>query len=192
MGRSVKTVHSPEPEQVPINKITFNGAQIAEFGRVDATSGWFKFRCSPGSTLDSLCKKMGWEMPHEKQSFERLDGEFKGGHLTLSCSGKLTKDVDVDIEYLKIKGFELHRLELVGRKGKGFRRELRFQGTFECEDGAANIESYMMRSGNAPGTLRITYLKEQIQENLPLSDESSQLNIPDVHATEEQREAVTN
>lgn len=191
MGRAPKVIHTPDPEQVPMNKITLIGATIAEFGRVDATSGWFKFRCSPGSSLEQICKKMGWPMPGEKSSLERLDGEFKGGHLTLTCSGKLIKDVDVDIEYLKIKGFELHRLELVGRKGKGFRRELRFSGTFECEDGAANIESYMMRSGNAAGTLRITYLKEQVQTDLPLADDK-QVSIPDdVMATDEQREAVT-
>lgn len=179
MGRQ-KTVHTPEPER--LNVINFAGAKIAEFGRVDADSGWFKFRVVGGAGLEALCKKMGWSMPGDKTTLEKFEGKLVGGHLVLNCQDRLV-DAGLDIEYGEIKGFELHRLELEGRKKKGFRRELRFSGTFKCIDGAANFESYMMRTANARGVLKVTYLKEEVQENLPI-DDAKQLSIPDdVRAT---------
>lgn len=171
-----KTIHTPEPER--LNSINFGGAKIAEFGRVDAEYGWFKFRVGGGNGLEALCKKMGWSMPGDKTTLERFEGKLIGGHLVFACQDKLI-DAEVDIEYGEIKGFELHRLELEVRKKKGFRRELRFSGTFKCADGAANFESYMTRTANAKGQLKVTYLKEEVQTEMALSDEANQMSIND-------------
>ncbi len=189
MGKPSKMVHTPEPAR--LNSLSLAGARIAEVKRVDAEAGSFKFHVSgPLSGLEALCKKMGWNMPGDKTTLERLEGKLLGGQLVFSCQDKLI-DAEIDIEYKELSGFELHRLELEQRKGKGFRRELRFSGTFKCVDGAANFESYMTRTNNSRGTLKVTYLKQEVQDALALND--GQLNIPDdVHATTEQRKAVTN
>lgn len=192
MGRAPKTVHTPEPER--LNSINFAGAQVYDVKRSGAEGGSFKFRVGAGSGLAQVCKRMGWEMPGEKTTVEKFEGRFIGGHVVLQSQDKLV-DAEVDIEYVEISGFELHRLEVEGkrngRKTKTFRRELRFSGGFKCVDGAANFESYMVRTNNAKGVLRVTYMKEEVQADLPLADDK-QASIPDdVMATDEQREAVT-
>jgi hypothetical protein len=167
--------------------ITFGGAKIAEFGRVDPASGWVKFHCSLGNGLEKLFKGMGWNPPGDKTMSEKLEGKLKGGHLILTANGKIQtqknadgvpQDAEVDIEYIDIKGFECHRFEIEGHKKKGFRRELRFTVTFQCGDGAANLENYMMRYDNARGSLRVSHFPEAIQPELDLSsNEARQATI---------------
>jgi hypothetical protein len=170
-----KTVHTPEPQR--LLKLTLRGARIAEVKRVDAESGSFKFHVQMGKDLPALCERMGWQEPGEKTTLENLEGKMLGGNLSLVCQDKLI-DADVDMPYKSINAFALHRLELEGRKGKGFRRELRFNGTFDAPDGCALMESYMQRTANARGTLTITFMKEEVQENLPLT-EAQQATLPE-------------
>lgn len=185
MARS-KTVHLPTPEEVNTHQrsLTFPSAKIAEFGRVDPESGWIKFRCSLPKDIEKLFQVMGWDIPGEKTVSEDLEGKLKGGHLILtpkldkdellkvkSPDGKVNTDAEVDIEFEDISSFKCLRLELEGRKGKGFRRELRFEAKFKCEDGAANLESYMMRTSNARGSLKVTYYTEPVQTEIKLDDE---------------------
>ncbi len=169
MGRT-KTVHTPPTDEVKMSSITFQGAKIAEFGRVDPLSGWIKFHCSLGAGLEKLFEIMGWDIPGNKTTLEKLEGKLDGGHFILTAKDKLV-DAEVDIEFVAIKGFECHRFELEGRKKKGFRRELRFAVSFKCVDGCANLESYMMRTDNARGTLKVSYLKEAVQEEIPMEDD---------------------
>ena len=174
MGKAAKTIHTPEPERML--KIGFTGAKLDEFRRVDAASGTFKFRVAIGNKLTDLCKRMKWPMPGDKATLEKFEDKLIGGHLVLKAMDQMT-DFEIDLEYKEIKGFEIHRLELEGRKGKGFRRELRFSGIFECPDGAANFEAFMMNSKESKGNLTITFQREQVQENLPLTDEDNQRTL---------------
>jgi hypothetical protein len=169
------TISTPEPAR--LLKITFAGARIAEVKRVDAEAGSFKFHVNLGKTLEALCEKMGWQMPGDKTTLENLEGKMQGGSLLLKSQDKLI-DAEVEMGYKSISGFALHRLELEGRKGKGFRRELRFNGTFDDPEGCAKMESYMNRTANARGTLLVTFLKEEVQENLPLT-EAQQAVLPE-------------
>lgn len=184
-----KTIHTP-PEESHLSTITFPSAKIAEFGRVDPASGWIKFRCSLPKGFEKLFELMGWDIPGEKTVSEKLDGKLTGGHMILTSKDKLV-DAEVDIEFESITGFECLRLELENRKGKGFRRELRFKAQFKCVDGAANLENYMMQTDNARGSLKVSYLREAVQPELPMDTPEEQITIPDVHATAAQREAVS-
>jgi hypothetical protein len=188
-----KTIHTPEPPES--FQITFPSSRIAEFGRVDPESGWVKFRCHLApKNIEPLFNHFGWQVPGEKVSLDKLDGKLAGGHFIMTAKpdeeqrlklkskdGRVDTDMEINIEYLTIDGFECHRLELEGRKKKGFRRELRFKAKFNCEDGAANLEAYMMRTDNARGSLKVTYVKEPEQTNL----------VPDgVTASEDQRQGA--
>lgn len=162
-----KTINTPDtPEML---NITFTGARISEFGRVDSSSGWIKFHCQLGSTLNGTFAKMGWDIPGSKTKSEKLEGKLNGGRLALISKEKLV-DAELDMEYVTISDFECLRLELEQKKGKCFRRELRFNVTFKAMDGAALLESYQNRSDNARGALKVSYLKEAEQAPLPLTD----------------------
>lgn len=165
MGRKKLT---PAIKPVPMNTITFSSTRIAEFGRDGETKGWIKFHSSMERYSEELFSKLGWEIPEEHCSLKRFDAVFRGGNLILSSRGKLI-DADVDIEFKELKSFECHRVD----KGKKKRRELRFFATFDCEDGAANLESYMIRTDNARGSLRVQYVKDPKQTKI----EGRQLEI---------------
>ncbi len=164
-----KTVHTPDSKA---HSITFAGAQIAEFGRVDPASGWIKFRCSLGGGLDALFGRMGWDVPGEKTAMEKLDGKLSGGNFILTAKDKLI-EAEVDVAYVTVTDFACHRFEIEGRKKKGFRRELRFSVSFTEDDACAKLENYMMTSDNARGSLKVVYYPEQVQEDLDLSSDEA-------------------
>lgn len=180
-----KRAITPVTEELKMNSITFGATKIADFGRIDETTGWVRFHTNLRADCAELFERMGWLTPENRCSRKNLDGVLSGGYFILSCQDKLV-DAEVNIEFQSIKGFECHRFELEGRKKKGFRRELRFRATFKCQDGAANLESYQIRTANSRGSLKVVYLKEQ---ETPGVDEN-QLQIPEVIATDEQRSAV--
>jgi hypothetical protein len=166
-----KTTTINTPEAARLLKVTFHASRFAEVKRVDAASGSFKIvvKAGTGKPLEALCKRMAWQVPDEHTVLQNLEGKFLGGSLVMRCNDKLV-DAEAELPYKSITGFAIHRLELEGRKGKGFRRELRFNGTFDYQEGCAVIESYMNRIGSATGELTITYLKEEVQPDLPLTE----------------------
>ena len=172
------TVHTPEPER--LLKVVFSRARIAEVKLSDASTGSFKFhiKMGPPKQLDSLCRKMGWQVPDDKTTEQGLEGKLEGGSIVLLCDTNIGKAVEIDMPFKAISGFKLLRLELEQKKGKGFRRELRFNGTFDYAEGAATFESYMNRTANTEGTLTVTYLKENVQTAIELT-EAQQATLPE-------------
>lgn len=181
----MKTVH---PVGEALLNINFVGAKIASIGRGDPKSASCTFHCVLGKGMGKLFEKMGWEVPGEKCSMEKLDGKLDGGHFIMtgsgdpdqlklkSTNGKVNTDAEVEIDFGSITDFACYRFEIEGRKGKGFRHELRFKATVKNEDGMALLESYMSQTGNGKGNLKVAYLKESVQEVL----------IPDVQAHDQQ------
>jgi len=178
-------------DQSPISKtISFSSTKLAEFGRVAANSGWVKFHCGlRPEALGRLFSDMGWTVPGEKNSLEKLDGKFRSGSFTLTANGdsklavkspdgRVNPHAECSVDFTECHGFECHRLELEGRKGKGFRRELRFSVKVEDREAAAKLEAYMTSiPDETRGTLKLRYTVEPEQEEL-------------VIATAEQRQAV--
>jgi hypothetical protein len=174
------TVHT-EAEPIKLLKIVFQRARIAEVKLSDASTGFFKFHVKIGgpSILSALCKKMSWQVPDIKTTKQGLEGKLQGGHFTLLCDTNIGQPFEIEIPFKIINGFEILRLELEAKKGKGFRRELRFSGTFDSPEGAATFESYMNRTANAEGTLTVSYLKEATQPELEGLTEAQQTFPPE-------------
>ncbi len=172
------TVHTPEPER--LLKIVFSRARIAEVKLSDASTGSFKFhvKMGPAKQLQALCNKMGWQVPDDKTTEQGLEGKLEGGSFSLLCDTNVGKDVEIEMPFKAINGFKMLRLELEQKKGKGFRRELRFNGTFDYPEGAATFESYMNRTANTEGTLTVSYLKENVQSTIELT-EAQQATLPE-------------
>ena len=176
---TTRTVHTPEP--VKTFKISFPQAKITEFGRVDPTSGWMRFRCKlTEKNMRTLFEHMEWREPGERTSLEKLDGKLVGGHLVLnpklsadqklaikSKDGAVDPESEMEIGYDTMTDFQCLRLELEGRKGKGFRHELRFTVKFHKETTCSEIELYQFRTDNAEGGLTVTYEKEPEQGEIP-------------------------
>jgi len=172
-----KTIHTPEPER--LLKIVFQAARFSEIRRVDAANASFKIvvKCGTGKTLEALCKKMSWQLPDDHTTLQQLEGTLHGGSFVMRVNDKLS-DAEVELPFKSMNAFAIHRLEIEGRKGKGFRRELRFNGVTEDETACASIESYMGRIGTSTGELTVGYLKEEVQPELPLT-EAQQATLPE-------------
>lgn len=168
--RTIRAVESAARES-----ITFSLAEIAECGRIDPASGWIKFRCPLGRGFEKLFERMDWQVPEEHVSAQKLDGLLKGGNLILTAKGKLV-EAEVDLQFKVMNAFSCLRLEIKGHKGKGFRRELRFNVSFEEGDGLARLESYMAACDNAGGSLKVNYYREPVQTEIP---EGEQITLDD-------------
>lgn len=201
-----KTIHTQAAEtNRGASYITFPAAEISDFSRFDPTSGVVKFRCPlNGKELATLFGLMGWQVPGAKSSLEKLDGKLDGGTILFkataeklkvkSSDGTVDPDAEVDLEYKDISDFQCHRFEIKGKKGKGFRRELRFTMTFaeKASDSCANLESYMNRTGNAPGSLKVTYFVEPVQRNLVPDDVTPPAEADPNTSFDELREKIAN
>jgi hypothetical protein len=190
-----RTVHTPEPDQIAASgTLRLAGCKLADFRRVDPASASIHFHAALGRGFEKLFDKMGWQVPTDHTTRQGLEGRLKGGNLILTANapdagddkikaksrdGKVNTQAEINLEYDTITGFQCLRLEIEGRKGKGYRRELRFEVKFSQEDGCALLESYMMQTDNARGVLVIKY-----------TIEPEQTAIDEVKATEEQRQAV--
>lgn len=172
-----------------MSTITFPSAKLHEVGKCDAASGWIKFRCPLQKGYESLFGALGWQVPATTTMLEKIEGTLHDGHLILTSKDKLL-DLEIDIKFETIKDFACHRLELEGRKKKGFRCELRFSVKYTCVDGATQCEHYMNTIPGAVGSLKISYPKEAVQETMQLDDQQTNLIPEGVHASPEQREAV--
>lgn len=170
------TVHT-SGDTPRMNQITFPSVKIAEFGRVDPSSGWIKFQSSLPKGFEKLFDLMGWDVPGDKTMSEKLEGKFEGGHIILTSKDKLV-EAEVDIEYVSITDFQCLRMELEGRKGKGFRRELRFNVKFKDETTCALLEAYQFKCDNARGSLKVTYLVEPVQTTLVPEDVEAPIESP--------------
>jgi hypothetical protein len=179
-----RTVHVVS-EAAQSKRISFGAAKIMEISAVDPSSKSIKFACWLGRGFEKLFDRMEWQVPEVHTTTQGLDGNFKGGSFTLTAKDKLI-DAEVEIDFLNMTGFQCKRLELEGKKGKGFRRELRFSATFKEPDGLAKLEAYQNASDNARGTLLVNYLQEPVQADL---EDTTQLAIGDEQRTATSKDA---
>lgn len=209
---STKTVHLPRAEEML--RMPIPAVAIHEMKRSGVDSAEVKFRSKMSSAnLRALFITMGWQLPAKSSSLEKLDGELKGGTFTLkpkisddklanlkSRNGDVDLDLEITLGFASISGFECHRFEIEGHVGRGFRREMRFRATFplSAKFPISELESYMLRTDNASGTLTVLYHKPKengvlpgMEPKLPGMEEShddgDDAEIEDVEATEEEK-----
>lgn len=174
----VKTVNTPESQEAQTCTFTLPAAKLAELRRVDAMAASCKFHCLLGKGFESLFEMQGWQIPGDKTTLQGLEGKLTDGHFILSSRDKLVQ-AEVDLPFKSVTNFQLLRLELEGRKGKGFRRELRFTVAFEEIDGCAKLEAFMMKATGSAGSLKVTYLREAVQMELAEPAEEKQEPMTD-------------
>ena len=127
----------------------------------------------------AVAKAMKWEDLTATCTSGDMEGTITAGTLEMTPKQKdLFSTAELRCEFQTLGPFEIVRLEIEGKKGKGFRREFRFNGTFDYPEGAATFESYMNRTANTEGTLTITYLKENVQTAIELT-EAQQATLPE-------------
>lgn len=95
-----------------------------------------------------------------------LEGDLHATSCDLIPSEGALKKHAVDLEINRVTKFEAVRLELEGKKGKGYRTELRFKVHFTDKAGARKLEQYMLTIGEGKGSLTVSYTK---QTELPLA-----------------------
>ena len=185
-----KTIHTPEAPR--LGELILPQTKLAEFRRVDATSATAKFHVTlANKSISKLFRHLDWQMPGDTSSLDSFDTKLAGGNFILTAeaeetieteskNGKVNSRAEVDIDYIQASGFQVQRLEIEGRKGKGFRRELRLTVKFKQDDGCALLEAYMMTTGSRKGTLRLRYMPEPVQSTIEATDEQRQaaLDIP--------------
>lgn len=155
-------------------RLTFSGVTLLGFCRTQTRS-----KADFSSSLSStVMKAMGWsDIP------EWLTGAQPEGDLSATLLEIVPKEAELrkhafDLTVSRLHKFEIVRLELEGKQGKGHRMELRFTAQFNDPDGARKLEAFMATIGEGKCSVTVSYTK---QETLPGVDPQQ---------TEERAEAV--
>ena len=178
--RSVTLVDAAEAPKML--KVSFAAAKVTDVGMVDPASKSIKFACLLGRGFEKLFDRMNWQVPGDHVTEQKLEAVLEGGNFILTASDKLV-EAEVDLDFGKITGFSCVRRELEGKKGKGFRRELKFSATLKNANALALIEGYMNECDNARGTLVVSYLEKPVQ--VSMEDGDAQMKL------DEERKAAT-
>ena len=145
-------------------KLTFTSVELDKFTR--STDGLVaNFRAS---LTAPVMAKMGWTEIPECLTGASLDGEVTAISLELVPADKPMEKHAMSLDLAKINSFATVRLELEGKKGKGFRTELRFKVHSQDAQGARKLEIYMLVAGKSK--MIISYEKQAQQDVLPGAD----------------------
>jgi hypothetical protein len=151
----------------------FGMAQIDSCGRGDPAKATLKFCCGLGKNFEALFARMKWQVPADRIGMQKLDGKLSGSFV-LRAEDKLVQ-AELSLDFKEMSSFQCLRLELERKKGKGFRRELRFNVVTEEEDALAKIEAYMQACNNSRGSLQVDYIVEPEQTTIP--DDTKQTSM---------------
>ena len=142
-------------------KLTITSVTLLTFKR-DLKGGGADFS---SSITQAVRKIMGWTEIPECYSGGSLDGDLAATVITLTPNDEALKRHAIDLDTTKVHKFEVVRLELEGKKGKGFRFELRFHVKFSDVKGCRKLEEYMLTAGKS--TMVVSYEKQAVQADLP-------------------------
>ena len=143
------------------DKITFTSVQLLGFSR-DADGGVAKFSATLGAPV---MRALDWSEMPECLTGGKLEGELAASSLQLTPNDEALKRNAIQLETSKVGKFEVVRLELETSKGKGHRKELRFQASFSDIKGARKLEEYILTAGKS--TAVVSYTKQAQQADLP-------------------------
>lgn len=151
------------------DKLTFPTVQLLGYSR-KSTGGVAQFSSSITAQIE---KAMQWNDIPECATGASLEGELASSLVMLTPKDKELEKHSVDLDCTKVCSFELVRLELEGKKGKGYRQELRFKVHFNDVKGGRKLEEYLLTCGK--GQLVVSYTKQPVQETIPgTEDEDKQ------------------
>lgn len=150
------------------DRISFTSARLESFKR--STDGGVAQFC--GSWNQKVADALDWpdDIP-QALTGANLEGDLHATSCELIPSEGALKKHGIDLEINRVTKFEAVRLELEGKKGKGYRTELRFKVHFTDKAGARKLEQYMLTIGQGKGALTVSYTKQEV---LPLATTDQQ------------------
>jgi hypothetical protein len=170
-----KTVHTPDSPKH--ESITFPVCQLTEFGR-GKNEGFARFVATLPKTANpfgAFGRVMDWTPPSPKEKLINLEGTLEAYQMVLTPKNPDFQKNELNMSITKVLGFQVVRRELKGKKNKGFRFDLRFEISFNQQDGCAFLENYFIRCSPAPeSTMVVTY-----------TEAPEQIEIPEVTATKD-------
>lgn len=163
-------------------KLTIPRATISDYWGVGPLNASVVFHARPSPPdLKAIFEHMGWSAPAKKDQMKKLDGQLIGGTFILSAKlsdedklklkskdGFVDTEAEIDLGFKTVGDFQVKRMEVEGKRGKGFRWELRFKITSDHRGFAAQIENYMALTDNAQGALIISYMENKQPEQQKL------------------------
>jgi hypothetical protein len=149
------------------DKITMTSARLESFKR-GHDGGVAQFA---SSWNQKVADALDWpdDIP-QALTGANLEGDLHATSCELIPSEGALKKHGIDLEINRVTKFEAVRLELEGKKGKGYRTELRFKVHFTDKAGARKLEQYLLTIGEGKGSLTVSYTR---QEALPLEQEQA-------------------
>jgi hypothetical protein len=138
--------------------ITFTSAVLESFSR-SGSGGRAKFSAA---LTDKVRSALGWtgEIP-DYFTGGTPEADLHAVEAELVPNEKQLHKHRVGLSIQQVHRFELVRLELEGKKGKGHRLELRFDVKFGDTRGCEKLEKYMQTIGEGKGSLTVTYTPQQ-------------------------------
>lgn len=140
-------------ERTTMATITFTGAQLLSVSRTPK-KGVLNFAAN---LTQPVSKKLGWGPLPDKCLGDKMEGSINAASLIFAPKQTdLFNGNEFRAECQSLGHFQIVRRELEQSKGKGFRRELRFQGSFIAEGVAAMAESWLIAVGDGKGELKVS------------------------------------
>lgn len=157
-----------------MSTLTFTSAQLLSFSRT-AKGGKAVFS---SLITQAVIKGMGWaEMP-ECFTGGTLDGELDATQIDITPADKALAKHAMTLEISRVKKFEVVRMELEEKRGKGHRNELRFVVEFPDLQGCKKLEAYILTAGKS--TVKVAYTPQAVQEELPGAKQVTEDDNPDL------------
>jgi hypothetical protein len=149
------------------DQITFTGVILKSFSR-NHDGGKANFSANYTAPVR---KRMAWDEFPTGTTSMKLDGTLAGSVASLQPdAGELAKWI-IDFKVTTVKGFEVVRYDLEGKKNKGYRYELHFSIEFVDMTACRELEGFITHIGDQKSTLTVSYTKAAEQTDLPLQSE---------------------
>jgi hypothetical protein len=133
--------------------LVFTSAVLESFSR-RMNGGTATFSASLSKPV---CKALKWDDIPDFLAGATPDGDLHAVEATLTPVEDGLKKHKIGLSINQVHKFEIVRLELEGKKGKGHRLELRFNVKFTDTRGCEKLEKYMQTIGEGKGQLSVTY-----------------------------------
>lgn len=142
--------------------IVFTGVTLKKAER-DLKRGLLHFSAN---LTKPVLEGMKWAEPPKSCTGSSMVGQLTTAQPSLSAKqADLFEDGEFRADVQTVQKFEITRMELKGKKGKGFRHVVTFEAKFIGRDIMALADAWIVAVGGGVGTLRVNgTLAEQTEE----------------------------
>ena len=140
------------------DKITFSSATLLGFSR-NGKGGKAHFS---SSLTQEIQRALAWSEIPDCATGATLEGDLHATTAELVPNEAALKKHSLELDVARCHKFEVIRLELGWKKGKGYRNELRFDFVFHDVRGARKLEEYILTVGEGKSKLTVSYVKQEV------------------------------